>query len=465
MRSSTIIILTTLILLACQPNNSLSTPIITSTPSPITTKAAPLAISTSELSVTPENPEQLAFRLGEEAGLRGEPASDWEKWTDKAYHMMRAIPYDMVDGQMVANAEKMALADIYVYGMRKGSFERFIQQSETQSRDVLRMFYLNFVPGKVDVNTLPALSQTELIEQVKRLLNKEMMYLDLAYHLYMQDKNMPTFEEVRKRLETPKIIGSSNIAAGAFVEGSSGWYGLMMDGNEYYQNTFNNSTYKVNLFGDQVETIGDWMATSSYMDFVGVENLSYGFIDDKGQIQVIEVIGVTGLIRPNKNEIAQGTEPIQLIDLGVILDGQQPIIFPEGTKYPAGGFTLIPLSEVPRIELNKTLFADRFNEVYRGNLDWTKFTEGDLLNKLTIPPTIIEVRSSQEQQIIGGPAGSMIQTILPHPVWGIQMIAQSDRETGVVQSGKPANDRSAVGIGATGINFWDPTILVNPWLP
>ena len=232
--------------------------------------------------------------------------------------------------------------------------------------------------------------------------------------------------------------------------------------NPLYPTQFNEYTYSVNMFGSKVTTMGDWLLSYSFMDFVGVENLSYGILNNQNQFEVVEVAGVTGLLKRNQQEVAQGDDPIQLLDLVVIPDGKMPIIFPEGMKYPGGGFTEIPLSDVPRIELNKTLFADRFNAVYRGNLDWMKFTERELLNKLSVIPPIIEVRSSRESQYPGQPGQT--QSIFPHPVWGIPILAQSDRETGVVISGEPASDRKAPGIGATGINFWDPEKVINPWL-
>lgn len=409
MKPFALIILTALILSACQANNTSPTPSITSTLSATETRLAPTATETPTL--VPEMQEQKLGRISNEAIAREEKVNDPSTWTGEAKYYA-----DINADPNIATDQDLQELHEFMTAMRLADFEKFLQENPDQANKIVESFVRGF---------LPSVSGEDIGEVVRQLTPEQRLYLEIVRRATSQEKIVLSQVEIIAMETNP----NANVLYHAeYVDGTltdAGAYGMWLQNSKNEGFNFDKVSYDVSMFGRTVKAHGDWIADTHVMDFVGVTDLPYGRT------------GILGLMKDTNGRV-------YLRNMIVVFSNEAPMTFDATVRYQVGGWAPDRFVGTPPTVSLKTNFAENRANYHE---DFSQLTLDDLLQRLHWSPGVMSINTPSEHAV-DNDGKNMVQSMFFDPKTGIPVIGSTDQ-----------TDK----IGLVGIIFTTKDNFTNPW--
>ena len=319
MKSFALIILTTLILSACQVSSLPSTPITTSTLPQTETK--PVPTFTEAPTVVPETVEQRMYRIATEAVAHGAVSPDPKTWPSGEAAEYQKTAFDPTH----ATQEQLIALHDFDTAMRRADFENYIKENylDIVNKDMLGKFGREYMRTAQWVSTASSMSPEQALDVIATLTPEQRHDLELV----RRNENQ---ENVRR---SPwEIISSAKVPNDTFVytatydkdAKTTYAYGLWGsdDVNGEYIKLAMQSIYELTVLGQPVRMKGIPLRGTAVVDFVGVEKI---YVTADNATEPKEITAIVGRLK-------NATGGTKILDVEVVTASEEPMTL-EATEF------------------------------------------------------------------------------------------------------------------------------------
>lgn len=426
MKPYVLILLTALILPACQANNASPTPIITSTLSPTETRPAPTV--TEPPSPIPETSEQKANRELAEAVKIGMRANTPETWTGQ-YAQYAEWLKNASHPELVTEAQLNEL-NVFMQNSRKADQLNYFSQNPDNAKIILTDFLVQFVSGSITREAAAAMSLEDLEKSAYSQSEYQRQFLEVVYKARIGEQvSFSPLEDIAILRNKDAVFAYEENVGRDGLHGS-GRYGMWVGGDKKSEES-KTWSYPATLYGrssinnESIVLEGVWLGKDIRADYAGHQQ-------QFGQ----EGIHKTYYILRN----AAGQAFLYVFEVAV--DAQHPVVIPQGSRV-LGGFGTNAGENFYGISPELTmvsLYADG-NDTHGYQI--VPLTASVLDDMLGWPPRSVKISTGVEFLSTGGTASQFF-----NPVDGMPIIL------------------SQVGVNSTKgghVTFYDPAELQNIW--
>lgn len=277
MKPFAFIILTALMLSACQADNTSPTPTITSTLSPTETKSAPIVTETP--TPIPETAEQKAERELTDAVAAGLRINNPDSWTGQ-YAVYANWYRNAHNPELVSDAQLDMLTTFMQNGRTKDQL-RYFSENPDNAKIILTDFLVQFVPGSITREAAQAMSVADL-ENLAYSQNEYLrQFLELRYHALTGEETLFASKETMSNETDPKscVFYHEEWKDGKLAgNGAYGMWVRTISAYLKYPDAVGPPGYKfhINMYGKNTERCGVLGGDVMVADFMGYGKKSDG---------------------------------------------------------------------------------------------------------------------------------------------------------------------------------------------